>query len=251
MRNAILLLWCAFAWGGLHAQQPSVVPQTFAVATIKPSAVGSPTQTQIQGNRFVTLGTTFVDLFKYAYDVHPDQVMGGAGWMRTMKFDVVADPDTEKRPTSDQFKAMMRVLLMERFHVRMHSEQKMLPVYALVKASDPPTLKRSAGNAAGIPVVGYDPSGELEVGNATMADLAKFLQRFVLDRPAVDETGIVGRYDLVLRWTPLNAPVSGGEASAPPDLFTAIKEELGLKLKPTKAMTDVFVIDRMELPSAN
>ena len=108
---------------------------------------------------------------------------------------------------------------------------------------------------AGIPVVGYDARGELEADNATMADLAKFLQRFVLDRPTVDATGIEGHYDLVLRWTPDSAILNGaageaqGDAAAPPDLFTAIKEQLGLKLKPTKAKTDVFVIDRIELPS--
>ncbi|MGA8938611.1 MAG: TIGR03435 family protein [Acidobacteriaceae bacterium] len=255
MRKAILLLCCVFAWGGVSAQELSSAPQTFAVATIKPSAPDAETLTQIRGFRFVTQGTTFVDLFKYAYDVHPDQVVGGPAWIRTTKFDVVADPETEKRPTSDQFKAMMRGLLMERFQVRMRSEQKMLSVYALVKASNEPTLKKSSGNAAGIPAVGYDARGELEADNATMADLAKFLQRFVLDRPAVDETGIEGHYDLVLRWTPDSAAdrEAGGDlqagVSAPPDLFTAIREQLGLKLKATRAKTDVFVVERIELPT--
>jgi uncharacterized protein (TIGR03435 family) len=106
-------------------------------------------------------------------------------------------------------------------------------------------------------VVGYNPRGELRVGNATMANFATFLQRFVLDRPAVDQTGIGGRFDLVLRWTPDNFRAGGElgdtqeDASAPPNLFTAMKEQLGLKLQPTKAATDVFVIDRAEKPSEN
>ena len=99
MRNAILLLWCVFGCRALPAQVSSGAPLTFAVATIKPSAPDAETLTQIRGYRFVTQGTTFVDLFKYAYDVHPDQVVGGPAWMRTKKFDVVADPETEKRPT--------------------------------------------------------------------------------------------------------------------------------------------------------
>jgi uncharacterized protein (TIGR03435 family) len=102
-------------------------------------------------------------------------------------------------------------------------------------------------------VVGYNPSGELHVGNATMAHFATFLQRFVLDRPAVDQTGIAGRFDLVLRWTPDNFRAGDllEAASAPPSLFTAMKEQLGLKLQPTKAATDVFLIDRVEQPSEN
>jgi uncharacterized protein (TIGR03435 family) len=256
MRSAILLSFCFLACGLLPAQQAPEAPLTFAVATIKPSAPDAVAATQIRGNRFATEGTTFVDVFKYAYNVHPDQVMGGPGWLRTEKFDILADPETEKRPSSDQMKAMVRQLLVERFHLMMHREQKVLPVYALVKTADQPNLK-STTDLSGIPVVGYNPRGELRVGNATMANFATFLQRFVLDRPAVDQTGIGGRFDLVLRWTPDNFRAGGElgdtqeDASAPPNLFTAMKEQLGLKLQPTKAATDVFVIDRAEKPSEN
>ena len=139
----------------------------------------------------------------------------------------------------------------------MHREQKVLSVYALTKTTDTPKLTKSTADPSGIPVVGYNPKGELGVGNATMANFATFLQRFVLDRPAVDQTGIAGRFDLTLRWTPDNFRVSGRpddlqeNASGQPNLFAAIKEQLGLKLLPTKAPTDVFVIDRVEQPSEN
>jgi uncharacterized protein (TIGR03435 family) len=257
MRSAILLSFCFLACGLLPAQQISKAPQTFAVATIKPSAPDAVLLTQIRGNRFVTAGTTFVDVFKYAYSVHPDQVVGGPAWLRTEKFDILADPETEKRPSSDQMKAMVQQLLVERFHLVMHHEQKILSVYALVKTADTPKLTKSTADPSGIPVVGYNPSGELQVGNATMANFATFLQRFVLDRPAVDQTGIAGRFDLVLRWTPDNFRAAGKpgdsqeDASALPSLFTAMKEQLGLKLQPTKAATDVFLIDRVEQPSEN
>ena len=188
--------------------------------------------------------------------MNPKQVVGGPEWLRTEKFDVVADPETEKRPSSDQMKVLVQQLLVDRFHLLMHQRQKLLSVYALVKNTDTPNLRGTA-DSGGIPVVAYNPNGELSVGNATMANFATFLQRFVLDRPAVDQTGISGRFDLVLRWTPdsLGTDIKPNDlkadAAAPPGLFTAIKEQLGLKLEPKKADTDVFVIDRAEQPSEN
>jgi uncharacterized protein (TIGR03435 family) len=253
----ILLSLCLLTWGRLPAQQSASVPSTFPVATIKPSAPDAVAVTQIRGNRFATEGTTFVDVFKYAYSVHPDQVVGGPEWLRTQKFDILADPETEKRPSSDQMKAMVQQLLVERFHLVMHKEQKILSVYALVKTADEPKLTKSTADPGGIPVVGYNPRGELAVGNATMANFATFLQRFVLDRPAVDQTGIAGHFDLTLRWTPDNFHAGErpddpqGNASALPNLFTSIKEQLGLKLRPKKAAADVFVIDGVEHPSEN
>jgi uncharacterized protein (TIGR03435 family) len=256
VRSAILLSFCFLICGLLPAQAPESA-HTFAVATIKPSAPDAVVLTQIRGNRFVTEGTTFVDVFKYAYNVHPDQVVGGPGWLRTEKFDILADPETEKRPSSEQMKAMVQQLLVERFHLVMHHEQKFLSVYAVVKTADTPKLTKSTADPSGIPVVGYNPGGELQVGNATMANFATFLQRFVLDRPAVDQTGIAGHFDLVLRWTPDNFRAGGKLGDSPedvsglPSLFTAMKEQLGLKLQPTKAATDVFLIDRVEQPSEN
>ena len=257
MRNAILLSFCFLTYGQLPAEQASNASQAFAVATIKPSAPDAVALTQIRGNRFASAGTTFVDIFKYAYNVHPDQVVGGPAWLRTEKFDILAGPETEKRPSSDQMKAMVQQLLVERFHVVMHHEQKMLSVYALVKTADAPKLTKSTADPNGIPAVGYDPRGELYANNATMANFATFLQRFVLDRPAVDQTGIAGHFDLVLRWTPDNLHAGGkpgdlqDDASVLPSFFTAMKEQLGLRLQPTKAATDVFLIDRVEQPAEN
>jgi uncharacterized protein (TIGR03435 family) len=232
------------------------VPASFPVATIKPSVGDPAAAVQIRGNRFVTEGTTFVDLFKYAYGVHPDQLQGGPAWLRTEKFDVNADPETEIRPSSDAMKALVRDLLAKRFHLVMHDEKRMLPVYALRTYSKEVALKKSEGEPHGIPAVGYSASGQLEVANATMENLATFLGRFVLDRPAVDETGIAGRYDLVLRWTPdgvgpLTSENGGGNSDAPPGLFTAIKEQLGLKLQAKKSNVDVFVVQAAERPEAD
>src|SRR5215469_3153792 len=113
MRSLTLLSFCFLFPGPLSAQQAPNASLTFAVATIKPSAPDAAALTQIRGNRFATTGTTFVDVFKYAYNVHPDQVVGGPTWLRTKKFDILADPETEKRPSSDQMKAMVQQLLVE------------------------------------------------------------------------------------------------------------------------------------------
>lgn len=276
--RALLLLSVCLPWGPLAASAPWAAwaarpapqvlaafaaqpapqaPATFAVATIKPSASGEPTMTQIRGNRFVTQGTTFLDLFKYAYDVHPEQVVGGPDWLRSEKFDVNADPETEKRPNSPQMKALVQQLLVERFQLVMHPGQKVLSVYTLEKAGDVPKLKQNTTDPNGIPAVAYDPNGHLSVVNATMANLANFLQRFVLDRPAVDRTGVPGHFDLELHWTPDNfdsgskADASAADTASDPGLFTAMREQLGLRLKAAKVATPVFIIDSAQQPSAN
>jgi uncharacterized protein (TIGR03435 family) len=100
----------------------------------------------------------------------------------------------------------------------------------------------------------------LTCSNATMADFAGLMQSTVLDKPVVDQTALPGRYDFTLNWTPDQfqfggrggaAPPPADDAAAPPDLFTAIQEQLGLRFESTKAPADVLVIDRLEKPSAN
>jgi uncharacterized protein (TIGR03435 family) len=257
-RASIYLLAASFVLAlPVFAQQSSPAPTHFAVATIKPSASTSGPLVQIRGNRFATENTTVLDVFKYAWNIHPDQLVGGPPWLRTEKFDILADPETEKRPTSDQMKLLVQQLLIERFHLATHSEQKVLPVYALVRTSEAPRLTPSTADPNGIPAVFYSPIGKLEAGNATMANLATFLQRFVLDRPAVDQTGIEGHFDITLRFTPDNFHLNGvlldpgQDLTLPPGLFTAIKEQLGLKLQATKAPTNVFIVDHIDHPTVD
>ena len=243
IRKVALLLFAA-AFGVVHAQH-----QGFSVATVRPSAPESPTLTQIRGKRFVTEGTTFLDLFKYAYGVHESQVVGGPDWLRSEKFDVVADPEGDQRPGSEQMKALVRQLLVERFRVVMHDENRELPVFALQRLGAAP-LKFSASKApTNMPAGGGDDRGNVAMRNGTMSDFAKYLQRFAgssIDRPVVDQTGLEGRYDLDLHFTP--------DSSATPDantpgLFTALQEQLGLKLKRMKAPVTVYVIDSATHPA--
>jgi uncharacterized protein (TIGR03435 family) len=228
----------------------------FQVATVKPARPDEATTVQIRGQRFATTGTTLIDMLKYAYGIHASQVVGGPQWMGTEKFDVLADPEAETRPSSDQMKRMVQALVAYRFQLVFHRATRDLPVYAIALAKNGPRLTASARDTSGIPVVSYTP-GWLTVGNATMADFATFMQRYATDRPVVDRTGVAGKYDLTLRWMPDELQANGtatrrkDEANPLPGLFTAIQEQLGLKLEPVKAPIDVFDIDHVEMPSEN
>ena len=196
-----------------------------------------------------------VDLLKYAYGLQEQQIVGGPKWMGTQKFDLVGDPETPTRPSSDDFKKMVQNLLADRFRLALHCETRDLSVLAIVPSKRGPKLTRSTGPPSGIPSVGYSP-GWLAAGNATLADLATFLQRFVTDRPVVDRTGITGKYDLALRWAPDDAQAegnrqAGGGNDSLPGLYTAIQEQLGLKLQEEKRPAQVYVVDHVDMPSEN
>jgi uncharacterized protein (TIGR03435 family) len=225
----------------------------FQVATIKSSAPEESRTIQIRGNRFATTDTSVIDLLKYAYGIHEQEIAGGPKWLKTQKFDLVGDPETQTRPSSDEFKKMVQDLLTDRFHLTAHHETRDLSVFEIVAAKSGPKLSKSSRPPDGIPSVSYSP-GQLSVANATLADLATFLQRFVADRPVFDRTGIIGRYDLSLRWTPDELQAGGsrqGEAndSSLPGLYTAFQEQLGLKLQETKLPAQVFVVDHVDMPS--
>lgn len=154
---------------------------------------------------------------------------------------------------------MFQQLLADRFKLTVHWETRELPVYALVVAKNGPKLHASkepdgaSGTSAG--------NGQFTAGGVTLAEMAGALTQELsqeLGRVVVDRTGISGRYDVSLKWTPDNGEaLSGGTggAASPPDsglsIFTAIQEQLGLKLESTKGPVQVLVIDRVELPSEN
>jgi uncharacterized protein (TIGR03435 family) len=231
----------------------SIVIPRFQVATVKPSRPDESRTTQIQGSRFATTDTSLVDLLKYAYGLHEQEIVGPK-WLATQKFDIVGDPETQTRPSSDDFKKMVQNLLAERFHFTAHREMRDLAVFEIVPAKNGPKLNKSTRPPDGIPSVGYSP-GQLGASNATIADLATFLQRFVADRPVIDRTGISGKYDLTLRWAPDESqPEESGQSGnngSLPGLFTAIQEQLGLKLQEGRGPVQVLVVDQVDMPSEN
>jgi uncharacterized protein (TIGR03435 family) len=194
-------------------------------------------------------------LLKYAYGFSEQEIAGGPEWLKTQKFDILADPETQTRPSSDDFKKMVQNLLSDRFHLVAHYETRDLSVFEIVPVKSGPKLDKSTRPPDGIPSVGYAP-GRLAVANATLADFAKFLQRFATDRPVIDRTGIPGKYDLTLRWLPDELQTDGNHQgenndSSLPGLLTAIQEQLGLKLQVQRSPAQVFVIDRIDTPSEN
>ena len=154
---------------------------------------------------------------------------------------------------------MLQKLLVERFQLAFHREQKVFSIYELEVAKGGPKLKASAAAkdepAALISTV-YPQKVVLPARNATMGDLASLMQRAMLDRPVVDKTGLSGRWDFDLTWAPDETQFGGeltpASADAPsPPLFTALQQELGLKLVATRGPVAAIVVDRAEHPTAN
>lgn len=235
---------------------------SFEVATIKlspPDEQGKFFTVTRGSNQVRTGNTTLSDLIVFAYGVHPKQLINAPDWADKDKFDILGKPDAEGVPNQAQLRAMMQKLLASRFQLSFHKDTRELSVYALVVAKDGPKLTPSAaqGNLPGLFFRGL---GDLPARNATMGDFAGLLQAAVLDKPVVDHTGISGRYDFELKWTPDQSQFEalGGvknppaeSADAPPDLYTAIQQQIGLKLDSTKAPTEVMVIDKVAQPSPN
>ena len=234
---------------------------TFEVATIKPSRPGAQGKgIRVRGRNFSTLNTTLDNLITFAYGIEKRQVVGGPDWIATDKFDLDAQPDGEGQPNDKQWKSMLQKLLADRFQLKFHHEQRELPVYALVLAKSGPKLTKSQGDPNGLPGLFFTGLGRLTCSNANMNDFASVMENGVLDRPVVNQTGLTGRFDFLLKWTPdetqmqdlgIKVPPPSNAPDAPPNLFTAMQDELGLKLEPTKASVDVLVIDHVEKPSAN
>jgi uncharacterized protein (TIGR03435 family) len=232
----------------------------FEVATIKPSKPDARGKGfRVSGRRFSTLNTSASDLITFAYGIHARQIAGGPAWLGAEKFDLAAQPDGEGQPNDKQWKMMIQKLLADRFQLTFHREKKDLSVYAIAVGKTAPKLTKSDGDPNGLPGLFFRAPGVFNARNATMADFAGVMQGAVLDRPVVDQTQLEGRYDFALTWTPdefqfgglgLKAPPPSDGATAP-DLFTAMQQQLGLKLESTKAPAEILVIDRVEKPSEN
>jgi uncharacterized protein (TIGR03435 family) len=160
--------------------------------------------------------------------------------------------------------SMLRNLLTDRFKLTFHREQKELSIYALSVAKGGPRLQESSAPPDALPetvsVVYPEEGGGVRIvmpaRNTTMAQFASIMNRAILDRPVVDQTGLHGKYDFDLEWTPDETQFGGqvprGNPEHPkPDLFAALQQQLGLKLDATKGPIEALVIDRVERPSAN
>ena len=233
----------------------------FDVASIKPSRPDAQGKAiTVRGREFLTINTSLSDLIAFAYGVHARQITGGQAWLESDKYDIVAKPDEEGLPNEKQLKIMPQKLMADRFKLAFHHDKKELSVYAITVGKTGPKLTKSESDPNGLPGLGFRALGDLAARNANMADFAGLMQGAVLDLPVVDQTEISGRFDFTLKWTPeegqfagmgIKVPPPSEDPAAPPNLFTAIQEQLGLKLVSTKALAEIFVIDHVERPSAN
>ena len=210
-------------------------------------------------------------LIGLAYGIKQDLIYGGPGWADSTGFDVeakVAGPDVavlDKLTTAERH-AMLLPLLADRFKLKLHSETRVLPVYELVAAKGGIKAKElepvdAAAEAAKDPerrrLIGDTTTGpgEYTANGVTVGQLASFLA-YEVHRTVLDKTGIKGIYDLVLKWTPEeNDGADDGSKTnavdAGPSIFTALQEQLGLKLQSSKGPVETLVIDHAEMPSVN
>jgi uncharacterized protein (TIGR03435 family) len=234
---------------------------SFEVATIKPSQPDAPGRSiTIRGRIFQTRNTTLSGLLTFAYGIHPKQITGAPPWVDSEKFDISAQPDGDGQPNERQWRAMLQKLLADRFKLSFHREKKELAVYAILVDRSGSKLTKNDTDPDGLPGLFFRGLGVLPARNATMVDFAGLLQSAVLDRPVIDQTKLAGRFDFTLTWTPdetqfgglgIKVPPPPDNAAAPPGLFTAVQEQLGLKLDSTKAPVDVLVVDRVDKPTEN
>jgi uncharacterized protein (TIGR03435 family) len=230
------------------------------VATIKPTQPGNRLfMLTMQGGTLVVKNLTLGFLMSFAYDLPARQIAGKPGWMDTDKWDIEAKPDTPGTPSPSQMKVIVQKLLAERFGLQFHEEKRKLAAYVLIVSKDGPKMTKTADASLSPNFLLY-PSGVLIARSATMADFAQSLQNHILGQPLVDKTGLEGRWDFTMKWTPdetqfADAPVPvphpADDANAPPPLFSAIQEQLGLKLEASKADAPVLVIDHVDHPSPN
>ena len=217
---------------------PTKQPE-FDVATIKPndpsSHGGATAWTHTSRNELKIMGS-FKTLLKAAYGIEDLQISGGPKWLDSDLFDIDAKASSPFASPAEM-KLMLRALLQQRFKLSTHTETNALPVYSLVVAKT--GAKLQPANAFSVP--GYDNGPTLVRGTLDTAQLAHLLTP-VLGRTVIDNTGLHGNYKIDITWAEDDQP-SG------PSLFTAIQEQLGLKLEPKKGPVEILVIDSAQKPS--
>ncbi|MGO8792122.1 MAG: TIGR03435 family protein [Terriglobia bacterium] len=270
------------------AQTPDAPPPSFEVASIKPNHSGDMRiMMRFQPGTFRASGATVQHLIMTAYDVKDFQVTHGPAWTTTEKYDIEAkEPDAvveqmQKGPSDQTRKTlslMLQSLLAERFQLKLSHTTKEVPAYALVVAKNGPKLQESKpgdtyqtgikdpnGKPIGQPgMIRMGPGDFIGQGLTIAAMIGPLSQR--LGRPVFDHTGLTGTYDFTLKWTPdpsAPAMIPGGGPLPPPNpgvapppvdpngptIFTAIQEQLGLKLESTKGPEDVLIVDHVERPT--
>jgi uncharacterized protein (TIGR03435 family) len=229
--------------------QSAAAPQ-FDVASVKVSLDGPNSVSGITTGhgkmdaRNVTLRRCIIG----AYSVGPNQVVGGPDWLDSERFEILAKADT---PTNSDalLMSMLQELLATRFQLTLHREKRTIPAFVLEVGKKGPKLEKADGGESSTSTTGSNAGVTIDARNTDMDSFARILARKT-DLPVVNQTGLEGVFNFKLKWTPENARVTAGANEEPP-LFTAIQEQLGLRLRSQRTPVEVLVIDRAERPSAN
>lgn len=227
--------------------------ETFEAAVVRPSGSGSTFQSTLTPSQFVASRHTLQMLIQTAYpDLPPWRMSGGPRWATTDMWDLVAKlpagAPTDQERLYRATEQMLRNFLAGEFRLKTHFVEREQPVYELVPAKGGPKLKPSESAEAS----GRRTVTGIEQRHSTMQEFASSLYcpncgRQAADRPVLDKTGLSGYYDITLDWSSSNI-----QSDTPgPSIFTALEEQLGLKLQPAKAAIDFLVIDQAERPPQN
>ena len=222
------------------------------VVRVRPSDPNGTYQSfHVEGRHVMIDRKTVEAMLMVAYSLQKNQIVNVPDWVKTESFDADGVPDTEGQPSVPQFQVMVRKLLEQRFGLKAHKEQRKMEVYALRVGKEGAKLTPTKSDPNKQPGEVHDGTVEriLQFTNVSMGDFV-VMMLFEGQRPMVDQTGLKGRYDFNLKYT-REEQAAATDGSAPPNLFTAIQEQIGLKLEPVRAMADVLVVDKVERPGAN
>ena len=241
---------------------PTVPTPAYDVVSIVPNKAGDNSGTGIETHEatFTATNADLTNLLMNAFDIKPDLIFGLPPWARSNRWNLqakIVDPDltTLKKLTNDQRRSMLAQVLADRFHLKTHTETKQLPVYNLVVTPHGPKLKPSARQDADNMGGMSSSDSEVTLDTYPLSALA-FTLSSILHRTVIDNTGLTAHYDLHLTWAPERpAAVAQDDGRSPADLdpsiFSAIQDQLGLKLIPAKGAVPTLIIDHVDLPTPN
>jgi uncharacterized protein (TIGR03435 family) len=251
IRYALALIALTVEMTSAQTPTTSTKPE-FEVASIRVAVPDGNHDSDSYKGRFTTHNVTLRQLVAMAYDVDAALVGGGPGWADADGYDINAKiPEELAVRTQEKFGQMLQNLLMERFQLMVHQEPRQISGYELVLARQPPKMAVSQLSDAGSDITTHN--AHLTAKYVTMEQFARRLSRDRdIAKPVADRTGLKDKFDFDLVWAPAQISSRADEPSDDhPSIFTALQEQLGLKLVPARISTLVVVIDRAERPDAN
>lgn len=227
---------------------------SYEVATIKPNNPGDHNSRFHQdGRRLDIENETMNTMLLFAYGIHAKQIVHAPAWFASDRYDVDGVLDVDGQPSLKQMQHIVQKMLADRFQLKFHRDTRELSVYAVTVAKGGPKLTKSQSDPNALGDETDQMHGDqitMAITNLSMAEFALIMQ-FYTDRPVVDQTGLAGKWDFKWAWTADESRVPPDTTNPPPGLFTAIQEQLGLKVEAKKGPADVYVIDHVERPSPN